>query len=288
MFKLILRSFIFGFFLGLCGCGSEQIARELTQKQANEIVAVLSANGIAAQADSDQGGRDRFTVNVDSENFTAAVTILRNYNLPPQQSKLEELLEQRGLIPNSREIEAKRVERAGELKVEEVLMHHDAVASARVGISQLDVSDAQQVAKRSVVVMLRTRPGEQISEEEVKEIVHGLVPDTDSETITVSMQSVSSSGGKLLVEGVENRDGQVVRIAMVPFLFGWRVARDDYTGLALTVLLFIVLVTILAGLLGYSYGAYRRSDYESHMEHLPEPAMRTGRLDRGLPNLPEE
>ncbi|MCB0332783.1 MAG: hypothetical protein KDD55_04740, partial [Bdellovibrionales bacterium] len=101
--------------LSLClsGCGDVPVARGITQSQANEIVAVLSHHGIYAFADKQVGVGDSYDVEVKKSYYTRAVDLLHAKGLPAKTpERFSDLIAQKGIIPDSREVEALRLDHA--------------------------------------------------------------------------------------------------------------------------------------------------------------------------------
>lgn len=269
--------------LSLSACDTSPLAYDRTQRQANEIVAVLNANGITALSEREGSGRGKYRVSVNADQYTPAVAILHDKGLL-RESEFDSLVQERGFLPNSRELEALRVDRARAVEIEEMLQNHPAILSSKVVVRQDYPSNNPQP---SVAVIITVRAGYTLSREEIKSIITRVVPGIRDENVAIQIPDTGSLGNVFTVEGANNQGGRVVRIPLVGFLFGWRIAQDDYNGLALTFLCFLGLVGLLAALLGYSYGAYRRSEPDLSST-LPEPAVRSGRIDRVVKNIAEE
>lgn len=269
--------------LFILGCVAEPVAKDLNQQQANEIIAVLNAQGIAATASKETGAAGRYAVSVESSSLTPAIAILNDKGLP-RKSRFAELIEPRGLIPNSREMESLRVDYARSLELKELLESHPAVSSAAVTLSR---SAGEGALEPGAGIIINLRNGRTIASQEVLSMVARLVPGLKQENIALSIHALDDNGNVFSVDGAVNKSGKIIRIPLVPFLFGWRVAQDDYIELALSVLGFLFLVGMLAGFLGYSYGAYR-SGSQDFNANLSEPLLRNPRIERITRELPEE
>jgi len=257
----------------LCACGSEQIAKEINQNQANEIVAVLNAHGISASSKRDSGSSGKYSVSVDTQYLTAAIAILNDLGLP-KRSRFAEAIEPRGLIPNSREMETLRVNYAKGLEIEELLESHPSIAAATVSVSRDPSNPDVEVGVTAIVT---TRNGRTISQAEVSALISRQVPGLKPDNITVSVNSSDNSGNVFFSEGATNSSGRVIRVPLVPFLFGWKVAESDYDALAIAVFAFLIVVGLLSAFLGYSYGSYR-STKSDVLAGLPEPLAKSERL----------
>ncbi len=258
----------------LAGCSRETVAKDVNLNQANEIVAVLNGQGLSAQIEESSQGRGKYSVSVREEQYSPSVAVLNDRGLP-KRSRFQEIVEPQGLIPNSREMEALRVDYARSLEVQELLQSHPAVSSAAVTVSR---DYAAELNDAGAAVILSLRSGKSLSKEEVVELVSRVVPGIKVENIAVSMHALGESANMLVVEGATNVGGKLVRVPLVTFLFGLRVAEDDY-GLFVGVIFgFLFLVALLASILGFSYGSYRGGSAETSA-NLPEVIGRA-RLDR--------
>ncbi|MGF7482462.1 type III secretion system inner membrane ring lipoprotein SctJ [Providencia sp. SP181] len=74
--KLLLISFI----SLLLGCDNQLLLSNLSQRQSNEVLAVMQEHGIEANRKHDNKSGD--SIRVSPENFVLAVDLLRQYNLP--------------------------------------------------------------------------------------------------------------------------------------------------------------------------------------------------------------
>ncbi len=156
----------------LCGCNTVAVQDELTQEQATEIVAALSSQGVSAFAQRETGGRGRYRVEVKRGAYSDAIQILHERGLPSEsRATFSELIAPRGLVPDSREIEALRLDRALAAELEEALENNPAVASARVvvRVSSVPMEFAGEAERSGVSVSLRIRPGTEVTESEAQE-----------------------------------------------------------------------------------------------------------------------
>src|SRR5690242_8595473 len=96
------------FAIGAAGC-SVSVATELDESRANRVVALLDANGIAAERNADPAEPARFQVNVASDDAARAVGILAEEGPPGRETPgMLEALGTATLVP-SPEAEHERV-----------------------------------------------------------------------------------------------------------------------------------------------------------------------------------
>ncbi len=267
----------------LAGCSGEPVGKNLSQKEANQIVALLANHGIASDIESASGGRAKYEVSVNAADFTAAISVVHQSRLLAG-SEFKDLISERGILPSSRDFEALRVDHARALEIAEHLESHPAIASANVAIRHNFPQDNPQPG---VSALVETRAGAQFSPDEVRQIILNLVPGVKPENVQVSAYSVESGDSTLLTTGVQNKKGKVVRLPVVPFMLGARVVEDDYRRLALGLLGFLVLVSILGGVVGYWYGNYRGTATIAKPTLLEPSSSRLERLEGPTENNPE-
>ncbi len=220
--------------LFLTACNEQSVRDSITQKQANEIVAALSGYGITASViKSGRGASGAYSVTVKRPQFTEAVKIIQDLGLPTEpEMSLRELLTQHGLVPNPREIEALRVDRALSAELEELLENHPAVISARAVVRKF----AAAGDKLGVSLVLRTRPSAPLLRDEVLRIVQTTIPGTSPESVEIlSSEDLPLQAENTKVAGVVRQGGQLISVPLVPFLF-WRVPEGDRSGLVLAFL----------------------------------------------------
>ncbi len=275
-------------FLGLglamyvAGCSSAPIAQDVAQSQANEIVALLADNGISAVARKGSGGQSRYTVEVDAGYYTEAVSLLHRAGLPGEEKRsFADLIAPQGIIPNSRDMEALRLDHALAAEVEAALANHPAVASARVIVRS---SFTQEKSEAAVSAVIQYRPDMTVNPESINGIILRAVPGVRPESVYIAIEPAAVAGARRAeTEGVTNVAGSVVRVPLVPFLFG-RVPKDEYNLFALGLVGSLVLLGCIGAVIGYWWGFYHRAKplYEER-----EGDPRQLRLDRLRRDLPE-
>jgi type III secretion protein J len=117
----------------LCACRDQPLLHQLTEQQANEVVAVLQSHNVSASKE-DQG-KTGYAINVAATDFPAAVDLLHKYNLPPKPR-----LEIGQLFPSDALVASPQAERARllsgiEQRIEQTLATLDNVVTARVQVS---------------------------------------------------------------------------------------------------------------------------------------------------------
>lgn len=239
----------------LTACSHTPVLEDLSQQQATEVVALLSQHGITAVSRRVGGGRPSYTVEVKGSSYSQAIALIAATDvLDDRRTSFNQLTAQSGLIPNSREVEAVRADRALALEIEDLLRADPRILDARAVVRQHVLRRAERPAVSLVLQVNESNP----PFEQVRELVANVVPGIEAEQI--ALQLVDAPDPTVLVsdEGVL-RDGQrTIRVPLVPFLV-WRVPDSDYNGLALTLVGFAVLAALVGALLGYWFGIYQQS-----------------------------
>lgn len=266
----------------IAGCSSTPIAQDIAQSQANEIVALLAENGISAVARKGTGGQSRYTVEVDAEHYTAAITLLHRAGLPGEEKRsFADLVAPQGLIPNSRDMEALRLDHALGAEIETALLNHPGIITARVIVRS---SIVQERGEPAVSAVIQYRPEAAVNREALGGIIARAVPGVRPDNVFLALEPAPSPGAfKVGTEGAANVDGQVVRVPLVPFLFG-RVPKDEYNLFTFGLVGSFILLGCVGAVLGYWWGYYHRA---RPLFDENEGESRQPRLERLRRDLPE-
>ncbi len=267
-------------FVFLClGCGKTPVAQDLTQRQANEIVALLSSKGIVAIAHKESGGRGLFSVQINPDQYPSAASLLHERGLPSEaRPSARELLTPHGIIPSSRQMEAMRLDYVLASQIEEMLQSHAAVSQAR-SVVRLNFVQEGQAPSASVVIELRAGApavDREVIAALVQRAIPGIPPENLSITISASTEPASTAVGSHLVAADQ----------LVDFLWFWRVPAGDYLGLALLFSVALLLVGAAAVAVGYWLCLFQRTR-EGVEPNLPEVFSRSLRVERARRDLPE-
>jgi len=268
----------------LGGCNAVPVAEDLDQIQANEIVATLNTYGISAFSRRATGGRARYSVEVKRGSYSAAVGILNSNKLPSEpRLSFSDLVAQKGLIPNSRDVDYLRLDRALAIEVEESLALNPAVDNARA-VVRMHSAGAGEPA---VSVVLSTYPALEVSIEDVRQLIRQSLPGVKDEHILVSLYE-KQTGALASIEGVRSEGGTVVNVPLSSFLVFWSVPDDDSLSLTLILLISIISVSVVAGFSGYIIGYSRQErNRDSKDKKYPQIVSQAIGIDRVKKNLPE-
>lgn len=260
----------------LSGCGSETVVSELDQRQATEIVALLNASGIVAKA-VQQVGQGQYNIEVRSKSYADAVNLLHRHGLPREHRiSLRELVNQQGLMPPSREIEALRLDLATALELENLLANDARIVSARVIVR---VSSIRSGQNPGVTVMLQTVRSGTITASEVRRLVAQVIPGISAEQILVITQPVVQSISTDYLTGVYNQGGVVKRLPLVSFLGYWHVPDSQYDSLALALAALLLLAVLMGFGLGYGFAFFQQAG--AHLVRRIRPSQLTSVVKKG-------
>ncbi len=252
--SIVVRTLVvFALLCVFSGCSREQVATGLDQKQAREMVATLTGQGIISYAQTDRGSRGAFSVEVASRDYPLAVSILNALGLPKEQPpSFRDLTEQRGFLPNTREVEAARLDYALGSEIEEKLRSLDGIDNARV-IVRSNMLKADQ--EPSASVMITTRTGVSLDPKEIVQIVTLVIPGLTPSRIAVLIQQARSAGVKVSDQAVQNSEGRLVYRPLVPFLGVFMVPEGEGQRLAGAILGLLILAGGVAFAGGYIFAA---------------------------------
>jgi len=117
----------------LAACSKEELYGQLTERQANEIVAVLRHAGVAV--DKSRGGDgSSYTVSVHTRDFANAVSLLHEWGLPDRDfASMGEVFKKEGFVSSPLE-ERTRLTHALNQELSRTLSMLDGVVEARVHV----------------------------------------------------------------------------------------------------------------------------------------------------------
>jgi type III secretion protein J len=156
------RPLVCGFALSgtllLTACGEQDVFSDLSQRQANEMVAVLRNAGI----DADKQGRDNnlFAVTAPKDNFAQAVEVLRAAGYPREGfDTLGQVFKKEGFVSSPLE-ERARLTHALSQEISNTIASIDGVVMARVHLSVPEKDPlAEKAPPAAASVFIKHRPG---------------------------------------------------------------------------------------------------------------------------------
>lgn len=171
----------------LAACETE-LYSGLPEEQANEMVALLIANGIDATKGTASKGL--VPLNVPTSDMSRAVDILRSNGYPRDTFEdLGTVFEQKGLVSSPLEERVRYIYGLSQT-LSETLSQIDGVVSARVHIVLAEGDTlTEKSGKSSASVFLKTRPSVDLSNEipDIKQLVQAGIEDLAYDDVVVSL-----------------------------------------------------------------------------------------------------
>ncbi|MDN7674937.1 type III secretion inner membrane ring lipoprotein SctJ [Burkholderia oklahomensis] len=178
----------------LAACNQQELLKNLTEQQANDVVAVLQAHNLAVR--KEDHGKTGYAVSVEQVDFPTAVDLLRQYALPSEaRVQIAQAFPADSLVA-SPQAEQARLLSAVEQRLEQNLAALQNVVSARVQISYpLKLSDSGKPDARMHVAALLTYRNDvnaDILVSEVKRFVKNSFTNIDYDDISVILYRAPS------------------------------------------------------------------------------------------------
>jgi type III secretion protein J len=144
--------------LMLAGC-QQEVYSGLSEVEANQMLAILTANGIPVQKVS-KGSKDGFTIDVEQRDLLRAIALLKDAGYPKSSYvPFSKTFEKSGMMSSPFEERVRYIHALGE-DVAQTLSQIDGVVSARVHIVLPDSPNlGQPVKPSSASVFIKHQPG---------------------------------------------------------------------------------------------------------------------------------
>ncbi len=244
---------LFALLFVLTGCGREVLLRDLTERDANEIVGVLYNSSIEAKKSSDAKGKT-FSVEVGSPDFARSVAVLRALGLPKSpRANLNEVFRSTGFAPTPFEERvrflfglAQEIERTISL-MEGVLQTRVHVVTPDVGSKLVDL----QQSKASIFVSYDDRYDIELLIPRIRKLVSDSI-----EGLTANRVEILAIPSRVDLR-------QISEVPLSRFL-GVRIHKSDFP-------LFLFEIGVILGLLVLSAGLQLRA-YQLRRQHKGEPS----------------
>ena len=181
------RSAILCCALLLAACRPQQLLRDLSEQQANEVVAVLQAQALSVR--KEDRGKAGFAVQVEQADFPAAVDLLKQYDLPSRTRVDVAAAFPADALVASPQAEQARLLSAVEQRLEQSLAALPEVTRARVQVSyplrQAGSGKAEPPMRAAVLITYRNDVDESVLVGEVKRFVKNSFTNIDYDDISV-------------------------------------------------------------------------------------------------------
>lgn len=171
----------------LAGCSNQELYSQLSERQANEMVAVLRSTGIDAEKQSKEGN---FSVLVKPSDFSQAVRALSAQGYPREQfDSIGKVFKREGFVSSPLEERARLVHALSQ-EISNTIASIDGVVSARVHLvvpERNPLADKPQPAAASVFI--RHRPDKDFAPQvaQIKALVVNSIEGLPYDHVTVAL-----------------------------------------------------------------------------------------------------
>lgn len=244
--------------LAVAGCNVE-LYSNLSEIEANQMLAVLMSNGIGAQKVAK--GKDGFTVSVDERDMLRSIALLTDRGFPKStRESIGKVFQKSGIMSSPFEERVRYIYALGE-EVAQTLSQVDGVVTARVHIVLPDAPQLGQAVKpSSAAVFIKHQPGVDLDffVPQIRRLVSSSIEGLEYSAVTVVLSEaaptkhatgIPQSATVEVLPGLSVRDTDVGRF--------WQLA---YAGLGLVVLLLGGLVGGAVYVLRKGRGPRRRAE----------------------------
>ena len=213
---------------GLAAC-KQPLYEGLTEREANEIIAVLIREGISVNKEIKKGGA--VTILIDESKFADAVDLLKKHSLPRQKHQdFGEVFKKGGLLSSPLEEKARFIY-ARSQELSGTISHIDGVLDARVHVvppSGGEPGEPESAGEASVFIRYDSAFVLDDIMPQIKRLVANSIESVPYENVSVLMlpvdfsKSSRSFGGTPLVNimGVDVAESSAMRMRWLMFGFG--------------------------------------------------------------------
>lgn len=231
--------------LTLAACSETSLYSNLSELEANEMVAELSMAGIKASKQELKG--NQFSVATSPDDFAQAVQLLKSRGMPRQHyDSLGEVFAKEGFVSSPLE-ERARLNHALSQEIASTLSSIDGVVLARVHLAvppRNDLDDTTAPASASVFVKHRAGLDLSGSVSQIKALVVNGIENLPYENVTVVLFESSDPEAvpRPVVATMPATTGDTVQMSILP------TALTSSRGAGVIALLAMMLVIVLAGI----------------------------------------
>jgi type III secretion protein J len=173
----------------LAACSQQELYGQLSERQANEMVAVLRNAGLAAEKSPSRDGK-LFAVHTSAHDFSRAVEVLHAGGFPRDAfDSLGQVFKKEGFVSSPLE-ERARFTHALSQELSSTLSGIDGVVQARVHVSVPEKNPlAEKAAPATASVFIKHRPGVDLSQQvgKIKALVVNAMEGLPYDNVTVAL-----------------------------------------------------------------------------------------------------
>lgn len=221
--------------VALTACSSkETLLRDLSERDANEIVAVLYTNAISSDKQADAKGKT-FTVTVDKSELAKSIAVLRAVGLPREaRPSINDVFKSSGFAPTPFEERVRFIYGVSQ-ELERTLSYMNGVMNARVHVvipEKVSRHQTQAIPSASVFISYDDRTNFELEIPKVRKLVAESIEGLSQDNIEVVATPTRVDLSKLATTPVTN-------------IAGIRVHQDDFPILFTFVALWIAVLAFL-------------------------------------------
>jgi type III secretion protein J len=183
--RLRLAAVLVGFSVLLAACQTD-LYSNLTEPEANNMLAILMSNGVSAQKVA--RGKDGFTLTVDTDDMLRAIALLKDSGYPrASRDSIGKVFQKSGIMSSPFEERVRYIYALGE-DVAGTLSQIDGVVTARVHIVLPDAPQlGQPVKPSSAAVFIKHQPGVDLDffVPQIRRLVSSSIEGLDYAAVTV-------------------------------------------------------------------------------------------------------
>jgi type III secretion protein J len=192
--------------LALAGC-QQDVYSNLSEIEANQMLAVLTANGISVDKVS-RGSKDGFTIAVDHRDMLRAIALLSDAGYPKSSHvPLSKMFEKTGIMSSPFEERVRYINALGS-EVAQTLSQIDGVIAARVHIVLPDApSLGQPVKPSSAAVFIKHQPGVDLDffQPQIRRLVSSAIEGLEYSAVTVVLVDATPTKVNTMAPGESPR-----------------------------------------------------------------------------------
>lgn len=179
----------------LAGCGSQELYSQLSERQANEMVAVLRSAGLEADKQTQEGGKG-YAVSTSRSDFSLAVRTLSAQGYPREQfDSLGKVFKKEGFVSSPLEERARLVHALSQ-EISNTIANIDGVVMARVHLvvpERNPLLDKPQRASAAVFIKHRRDKDLAPQTAQIKALVVNSIEGLPYDNVTVALFPAETS-----------------------------------------------------------------------------------------------
>jgi type III secretion protein J len=194
----------------LAGC-QQELYSNLSEVDANQMLAALTANGIAVEKISK--GKEGFTVTVDSRDMLRSIALLKDAGYPKNVHRtIPEMFGKDSIMPSPFAERIRYIYALGE-EVAKTLSQIDGVITARVHIVLPESPElGQPIKPSSAAVFVKHQPGVDLDffQPQIRRLVSSAIEGLQYDAVTVVLSEAAPTKTSVLLSGEQPKTVEVL------------------------------------------------------------------------------